>query len=357
VFEYHPENRAPYDVLLSQLGTFRYKARHGGMMGEPTPMPVPTQVTAKPGWAQVAAGNRGPAPRYDHSVVYDPVRNHLVIFGGRGSGTFGDTWVFSFESKLWRQVQGAGPPARFGQGTVYDAANRRMIVAMGEGSGFFNDVWTFDLERETWRQVKGTANNASSPRTRYGQSAVLDSRGRVIISHGFSDQGRFDDTWAFDFARNDWVNITPASGPKPLKRCLHEMAYDAANDKMYLFGGCSSGFGPCPQGDLWVLDLKAGKWTELAPPGAKPSPRSNPSVAFSRAKGELLLFGGKAGSGMSNEAWSFNPAKYAWTKLDITGPSARASHATTYDMEGNRLIVHGGQASDGAKDDVWEWRH
>src|SRR6476469_6708434 len=27
VFEYHPENQAPYAVLLSQLGTFRYKAR------------------------------------------------------------------------------------------------------------------------------------------------------------------------------------------------------------------------------------------------------------------------------------------------------------------------------------------
>src|SRR5947209_3101209 len=26
VFEYHPENKAPYDVLLSQLGTTRYKA-------------------------------------------------------------------------------------------------------------------------------------------------------------------------------------------------------------------------------------------------------------------------------------------------------------------------------------------
>jgi hypothetical protein len=25
VFEYHPENQSPYNVLLSQLGTFRYK--------------------------------------------------------------------------------------------------------------------------------------------------------------------------------------------------------------------------------------------------------------------------------------------------------------------------------------------
>ena len=30
VFEYHPENQAPFDVLLSQLGTFRYQQKYGG---------------------------------------------------------------------------------------------------------------------------------------------------------------------------------------------------------------------------------------------------------------------------------------------------------------------------------------
>ncbi len=30
VFEYHPENQPPYDVLLSQLGTFQYTAKYGG---------------------------------------------------------------------------------------------------------------------------------------------------------------------------------------------------------------------------------------------------------------------------------------------------------------------------------------
>lgn len=30
VFEMHPENQPPYDVLLSQLGTFQYKAKYGG---------------------------------------------------------------------------------------------------------------------------------------------------------------------------------------------------------------------------------------------------------------------------------------------------------------------------------------
>jgi pimeloyl-ACP methyl ester carboxylesterase len=33
VFELHPENAAPYDVLLSQLGTFRYKQEYAGAHG------------------------------------------------------------------------------------------------------------------------------------------------------------------------------------------------------------------------------------------------------------------------------------------------------------------------------------
>ncbi|MGA7732599.1 MAG: hypothetical protein WCD37_15170 [Chloroflexia bacterium] len=40
--EYHPENEAPYDVLLSQLGTFRYNDRYGA--GSPrTPVPILTE--------------------------------------------------------------------------------------------------------------------------------------------------------------------------------------------------------------------------------------------------------------------------------------------------------------------------
>jgi pimeloyl-ACP methyl ester carboxylesterase len=35
VFEAHPENAPPYDVLLSQLGTFRYKEQHGAGAGGP----------------------------------------------------------------------------------------------------------------------------------------------------------------------------------------------------------------------------------------------------------------------------------------------------------------------------------
>jgi hypothetical protein len=35
VFEHHPENQPPYDILLSQLGTFQYKRKYpGGAPGQ-----------------------------------------------------------------------------------------------------------------------------------------------------------------------------------------------------------------------------------------------------------------------------------------------------------------------------------
>lgn len=66
------------------------------------PPPVNTTATSaaatsapetKAGWSPITAANSGPAPRYDHSVLVNPVRQQIVVFGGRGASTFGDTWV------------------------------------------------------------------------------------------------------------------------------------------------------------------------------------------------------------------------------------------------------------------------
>ncbi len=46
VFEKHPENAAPYDVLLSQLGTFQFKRKYpNGEPGGTTPPPAPPPVS------------------------------------------------------------------------------------------------------------------------------------------------------------------------------------------------------------------------------------------------------------------------------------------------------------------------
>ncbi|MBF6614665.1 MAG: hypothetical protein IVW55_16250 [Chloroflexi bacterium] len=50
VFEYHPENQPPYDVLLSQLGTFEFKRKYPngapGAQATPAPQPSPTATAS-----------------------------------------------------------------------------------------------------------------------------------------------------------------------------------------------------------------------------------------------------------------------------------------------------------------------
>ena len=319
-------------------------------------MSTPTTPPLSPGgWSYITGSEGGPAPRYDHSLVADPEKQQLVMFGGRGSDTFGDTWIFDLEGEEWRQVEGDSPPARFGAGAVYDGANRRVLLVMGQGeSGFFNDVWAFDLEKETWSQLKENRVAEDEPRPRYGQSAALHKDGRVLISHGFSDQGRFDDTWAFDPGAAKWVNITPKSGPIPLKRCLHELAYDPQEDLLLMFGGCSSGFGPCPQGDLWALNLATSTWSELQPQGMKPEARSNPSMAYDQTRRAIFLFGGKGESYAMQDTWVYMLADNSWqpTESEIS-PSPRSSQGTAYDPQNRRVYLVGGLTNQGPDMEVW----
>ena len=123
---------------------------------------------------------------------------------------------------------------------------------------------------------------------------------------------------------------------------------------MILFGGCSSGFGPCPQGDLWSLDVAGGDWSEIRPQGIKPSPRSNPSLVVDDA-GRAILFGGKTSDGPSAEVWSLDIAAGEWTALTPSGdtPSARYSHDAVWNPATKQVIVFGGIGKAGALSDMW----
>jgi hypothetical protein len=128
------------------------------------------------------------------------------------------------------------------------------------------------------------------------------------------------------------------------------------SDTLYLFGGCSSGFGPCPQGDLWALDLKTNTWRELGQGANKPSPRSNPTFSIDAAGKRLVLFGGQTGAANA-ETWSYELAGATWTRLEAAGPAARSSQATAHDSGSSRLFIVGGQTADGIANDVWELKY
>jgi hypothetical protein len=296
------------------------------------------------------SAGEAPEPRLDGTIIYSPRDRAVVLFGGQGNGLLNDVWSYSLTGQRWERwnVTGAAPAPRLGHTSVYDPVRHRLIVFGGQARGFFNDVWALDLAARSWRQL----SDASGPSTRYGHSAIYDPRGdRLIVTHGFTSAGRFDDTWAFDFASSAWRNLNP-TGNKPLRRCLQHTVYDPARHQMLMYGGCSSGAGPCPQTDLWALDLAANRWTLLANV-TMPAGREHYGMVFDEARGRLVIHGGR-GNGALGDTWDFNFEANQWMASPLAGTplGARSRHHGAW--VGGEMVFFGGiLASGGLTNELW----
>jgi hypothetical protein len=300
-------------------------------------------------WRLVSSGGLA-TPRWDHTLSADSDRKRLILAFGRDmSGTpLGDSFVADRSTGEWEPIASPGPSARFGHAVDVDRDRGKLYLFGGQsGDQFFNDLWALDLESLEWELVD---DGALAPSPRYGTSLVFDRGNGLIVSHGFTFEGRFDDTWRFDLDERAWTDISPDPSTRPLRRCLHEAIWNYATSSMWLYGGCSSGFGPCPQGDLW--ELRDGAW--IARSSAGPAARSNPSLVLDGATGTLILCGGLAESGRVNDVWQgvFANGDVAWQQIDVPGgPSPRSSHDAVYSA--GTIYLFGGMTDTGPADDLW----
>jgi hypothetical protein len=306
-------------------------------------------------WQQITPNGASPQARSHAAAIYDPEAHRIVLFGGRGEhGFLNDVWALDLGGLEWTKLtaQGAAaPPPRFTPAGAYDPERRQMLIWSGQGDGFFNDVWAFDLLEASWSRLLPSTD--AEPNDRYGVAAVYDPvAGHLVTFAGFTDQGRFDDTWRFDVENTAWTEIGLGSG-HPGKRCLHTAVYDAVRHRMIMFGGQRSG----PLDDLWALDMSTDTWTELVPPPPRPSGRYFAATVYDAENDRMLMFGGNQGSQfLTDELWSFSLANAAWQLLSPTGsaPSPREGAAAVYVPDKNRMIVLGGRNSS-YLDDVWSF--
>ncbi|CAN5784996.1 hypothetical protein BH24CHL4_BH24CHL4_21670 [soil metagenome] len=306
-------------------------------------------------WEPLSIDGTGPAARWDHHLAADQQSGTLLLYGGRddNGASFNDTWLYDIAAGAWARLDVESPAPRFGSATAEDREKRRLYLFGGEdGSTFYNDTWRFDFKSMSWRIQDDGTSNAPSPR--YGLGGSLTAEGNLLISHGFTFEGRFDDTWVFDTRQKLWTDISPAPETRPLKRCLHELARDPESGQIILFGGCSSGYGPCPQGDLWSYDRVSAAWSNITPASGPPA-RSNPAMVWDDAAGRALLFGGLSEAGQTADLWhgSFVDGGFAWTELAAGEevPAARSSHNAT--MLDGALYMFGGFTPNGTLNDLW----
>jgi len=191
-----------------------------------------------------------PAPRNGAAMAYDPVRKHLVLFGGYCLGCstpFLDS-TCEYDGTQWtKRYPAHHPEARETAHMVFDAARGKVVLFGGgrsAGNVVYGDTWEWDGDDWTQR-----LDLPASPSARWAHNMAYDEdRQRVILFGGLTGTiGAFDDTWEYD--GQTWTQVT--AWPRPSARWDFGLAYDPLNKRTVLFGGMywDDGFGWF--GDTW----------------------------------------------------------------------------------------------------------
>jgi hypothetical protein len=122
------------------------------------------------------------------------------------------------------------------------------------------------------------------------------------------------------------------------------MTYDAARDRVVLFGG-SQGGGTTDA--TWEWDGL--RWTRMPPSSTGPSARTGARMAYDASRKAAILYGGDG----RDDTWSWDGR--AWSRVDGRGPGLRAHHAMAYDPVRSRIVVFGGYDGRNNLNDTWEF--
>lgn len=310
-----------------------------------------------------------PDERMWHSMIYDPVDDQILIFGGlTGSGPTDELWKLAFPGGVptWSLVgSGTVPGPRFGHCAVLDSTYHRMIVhggTLGGVGGDYDDVFQLDLTTYVWSVLP--LNTVQFPFGRHGHSAIYDPpNSRMLMYGGNDDVGSVEEVWeltlpdpslAVPANSGVWTDVTPpVSGPGP--RSDHTAVYDAAGTRMIVYGGRDATPPPgSPSPDLWALDLTGLTWSSLTPTTTVPPARYGHSGILNGTR--MMVFGGDVGTADAN-FWQLNLGAPDWfgVALGTPRPGARLGHSAV--RRGSTMILFGGGSSPSVPSflDLWKF--
>jgi N-acetylneuraminic acid mutarotase len=225
-----------------------------------------------------------------------------------------ETWLYDTRSNTFENAtSGTEPPLRWGARMVYDAAAHRAILfggADGYTSETLNETWTYDFEANVWTQM----NPENPPPPHHFGAMVYHPRAHRTVLFGgydvYADE-TLSDTWSYDSTANAWSELTPQVSPPA--RMYHAMAWDAASNRVIMFGGVARPYEPVFD-DTWAFDLRRNTWTQLSPHAA-PSARAWHVMAGTQS-GVLLFGGSPTHSPFTNDdTWMYRGSRGVWNEV------------------------------------------
>ncbi len=161
-------------------------------------------------WTQLTPTGATPPLRQGAAVVFDPIRQQAVLFGGADQNDvpYADAWTF--DGVAWTPIAG-GPPSRGYHSMAWDPIGQRVVVHGGLGVGPFGpvqlgDTWAWN--GTTWQLL---ANAPNAPQGVIAFDAARNALGLVHLDLFFAPT-------LFEFTGSGWAPLPvtgPAGGPVP----------------------------------------------------------------------------------------------------------------------------------------------
>ncbi len=296
--------------------------------------PAAAQVCT--GWTLVSTS--GPGDRWQHAMVYDSLRERMVMFGGEVNGSSYDpqTWVYA--SGNWAAMMPTPSPSeRDSHGMAYDSARDRVVVFGGLGpNGGLDETWEFD--GNAWHLV-----STEGPTSRFNHGMTYDSRRCRTVLYGgrLLSGGLSDETWEWDGV--SWA-LVATTGPTNPEFSKDHLTYDARRGKVILATI------PHTANETWEWD--GAVWTKITAPGPD---RSRIGLAFNNRRAITQIFGGVdiPNNARFDELWDWNGKK--WTLNSVAPNPGESTHvAMAYNASRDVTVVFGGSNDSGIHADTWE---
>jgi hypothetical protein len=205
-----------------------------------------------------------PSGRTGAAMAYDSVRGVTVLFGGFGANYMGDTWEWNGSTWVQRTPTNS-PPARSSHAMAFDSVRGRVVLfGGGSNSGLLNDTWEWDGNNWIERFPP------DSPPVRADHALAFDPTHNRTVLFGGVDAS-INTTWEWD--GSNWIEFTTASTPSA--RAMHAMAYDGNLERVLLFGGADENG---RQNDTWAYQHVH---VDVSPPEQTVIPGGTTSFALS----------------------------------------------------------------------------
>lgn len=159
----------------------------------------------------------------------------------------------------------------------------------------------------------------------------------------------------------DPASVSSTSLPgSPTSRFAHTAAYDAAGQRMIVFGGTRNWTNGL--NDTWALDLSQGwdaaRWSAIDAQGTAPSRRFDHAAAYIPTLRWMIVFGGtRNATAVLSDVFALDLSQEppVWTELSPTGskPPGLQDLAASWSSQAGMVVFHGGEVNSGSRRDTF----